>query len=283
MNIHITGSTYKCILLFLYMYVLAVLVYCATLAKSSKWSIAEFVAGLFWLPFCCIWVLAVNNIILYLFFLELLGLLALCGLLYTYCINDVWHSGKPHLNVKYLNATFNTKFLFIRTVLFFLWSSAISMILLFWGLINICTVYPIVDLSTVDIFFLYHAQSLQQQGTQVLLNNLPVVIFLIAICLKSAILPLHPWLVTLYNGMSIPTLMFYITFYYIYVLLIILNIAFSHLYLFNPVYYIVTVAIGCINLVVFLATIQSITTVRQLLAYSSVINIYLLAIILIIL
>jgi hypothetical protein len=101
---------------------------CAAI-KTTLPYIYEVVLGVVWLFWCVIWAFFVTNLIIFIFFLEIFGLLLLIILLYMFSIGRV--GGLITLNNKLFNTTYGAKFFFIQTFLFFLWSSVISMLFLF--------------------------------------------------------------------------------------------------------------------------------------------------------
>jgi hypothetical protein len=100
-----------------------------SLTRSTLPYLGEVVLGLYWLFWCFNWALCVTNLVIFIFFLEILGLALLVVFLYLFV--TARHVGLAQLNHKTFNTIYAAKFFFIQAFLFFLWSSVISMLLLF--------------------------------------------------------------------------------------------------------------------------------------------------------
>jgi formate hydrogenlyase subunit 3/multisubunit Na+/H+ antiporter MnhD subunit len=101
-------------------------------------------------------------------------------------------------------------------------------------------------------------------------------LFFFALLLKTAVLPLQFWLISFYKHLPLSLLFTYFGFYYIYFVVIILNLFFGYLYAFAPLWY--WYSLGAFGLTVVYAAFNLLeaTTLRGFFAYSSVINLFML-------
>lgn len=92
-----------------------------------------------------------SNLIIFIFFLEILGLLLLTALLYMFVTGR--HSGTIAVNHKLFNTSYGAKFFFIQAFIFFLWSSVISMLFLFWSSLYLAAAACTLELTLVELFY----------------------------------------------------------------------------------------------------------------------------------
>jgi hypothetical protein len=89
-------------------------------------------------------------------------------------------------------------------------------------------------------------------------------------------MPLHVWLVLFYKHMPLLALFLYFIFYYVYFIVVVFNLLFSLLYVFTHVWYCGAIALFGLSSLFMLVNLSEAFTFRQFLAYSSVINVFLL-------
>jgi hypothetical protein len=219
----------------------------------------------------------VTNLAIFIFFLEILGLLLLTALLYIFVIVR----RQVHLvalNFKLFNASYGSKFLFIQTLLFFLWSSAISMLLLFWGCLFIGVGCLSLELSLLELAYTFATLSsfapAQFGGAGVTSLFFVLFFFFFALLLKGAVVPLQLWLIIFYRYLPIAGLFTYLIFYYVYFIMVTFNLLFGYLYAFGVVWSLCGAVLFGIGAVFTLLNIGEALMFRSFLAYSSVINLF---------
>jgi hypothetical protein len=92
------------------------------------------------------------------------------------------------------------------------------------------------ELPLVELFFEFNMFSGNWAITGYWLVGIGF-IFFSAILLKTAIVPLQFWLIAFYKYLPLHLLFTYLSFYYIYFVVIIMNLFFGYLYVFSPLWY----------------------------------------------
>ena len=244
-----------------------------SMTRTTLPYLAEVCAAAIWLFWCFFWLFLVSNITIFIFFLELLGLLLLIVLLYLFIILDR-QLNSVGLNHKLFNTAYGSKFLFIQTLLFFLWSSALSMLLLFWGCLTLGVSCLSLDLLLVELFYTF--ASLAGDAVAGAAHFSLLFLFFFAVLLKGAIVPLQLWLVIFYKHLPLMALFSYLIFYYIYFIVVIFNFLFGYLYIFSQVWFAAAIMLFLVACAHSLLNLSEVFTFRSFLAYSSIINLFLL-------
>lgn len=245
-----------------------------SLFKTTLPYIFEIAVSLIWLFWCFFWVFSVTNLAIFIFFLEIFGLLLLVALLYTFVIFSR-QNYLITLNNKLFNTAYSSKFYFIQTLLFFLWSSAISMLLLFWGCLFLGLNCLSLDLTLVELFYNFSILSMRCSSYGGPFSvYLTMFLFFFAVLLKGAIVPVQAWLVIFYKHLPITGLFIYLTFYYIYFLFIIFNLLFGYLYAFTAIWLCAATALFSISILFAIFSVSEAFTFRNFIAYSSIINLF---------
>lgn len=229
-----------------------------------------------WLLWIFFWITLVNNLLIYVFFLEILSILLIVLLLYSYLV--VNYTGRASTGgLKLFNLQYTTKFLFFQAVLFFLWSSAVSMLLLFWSSVYLLHICFTLDFSVLNLLFLFETFYSNYNQTLIYYNFYFIYfIFFISILLKTAIVPMHIWLITFYKNLPILSIFFYLTLYYIYFIIIIFNLLFNYLFVFSAIWQFSFLTLLILNFFIFIFNVNEAYTFRSFIAISSILNLLLL-------
>jgi hypothetical protein len=238
--------------------------------KSTSFLVGESIVALCWLAWSVSCVFLLANIITYIFFLEVLGVLLTVSLLYHYmAFNPRPTPGKG------LNLRLSHQFKFIYSLLFFVWSSAVAMLLMFWvsslsGLFGVSLEAPVLSLT-----FSLQAGFLSLSVAGLTLGS-GLSLFFVAVMLKAAILPFQGWLITFYKSLSPTALYFYLLTYYVYFILVVYHLLFVLLSPMGHAWALALMLLLPANLVIGLLTLGEATRLKNLLAVSSAINLFIL-------
>jgi hypothetical protein len=205
-------------------------------------------------------------------------LLILLILLYMFVISNRQLQGVM-FNNKLFNTSYSSKFLFIQTLLFFLWSSAISMLCLFWSCVNLCTNCIGLDVTVIELF--YHFSLISHSGISFFSLYTSLFVFFFAVLLKSSIIPLQAWLVIFYKHLPLPALFSYLSFYYVYFIFTIFTLFFGYLYPFAVIWLYGISLLVMTGIIFAIFNISEAFTFRNFIAYSSIINLFFLFIFLV--
>lgn len=164
----------------------------AVVVKTTQYFLLELFVFNLWLVLSYFWVLFVTNLVIYLFFFEIFGLLLIMAVLYMYLATS--RASRVGLaSASLFNAAYGGKVLLIQTILFFLWSSALSMILLFWACTYIVDLCYSLELSLLEVYMSCELVAANQGGRVFGSNLTPIlIIFFYALLVKAAAAPLHP-------------------------------------------------------------------------------------------
>jgi hypothetical protein len=229
-----------------------------------------------WLLWIFFWITLVNNLLIYIFFLEILSILLIVLLLYSYLIAN-YTGGVSATGLKLFNLQYTTKFLFFQAILFFLWSSSISMLLLFWSCVYLLHICFTLDFSILNLLFSFDTFYLSYNQTLSYYNFYFVYFtFFVSILLKTAIVPMHMWLITFYKNLPLLSIFFYLLLYYIYFIIIVFNLLFNYLLIFSIIWKFSFLILLILNFFIFIFNINETYTFRSFIAVSSVLNLFLL-------
>jgi NADH:ubiquinone oxidoreductase subunit 2 (subunit N) len=101
-------------------------------------------------------------------------------------------------------------------------------------------------------------------------------LFFVAVMLKAAILPFQGWLITFYRSLSPTALYFYLLTYYIYFILVVYHLLFVLLSPLGHTWALTLMLLLPANLAIGLLTLGEATRLKNLLAVSSAINLFIL-------
>lgn len=239
-------------------------------AQTTLPYIFEFLLTLLWLFWCFFWLLLVSNLLIFLFFFEIVGLLLLIALLYLFVLASR-QVGGLRSNGKLLNYAVGAKFLFMQTLLFFLWSSALSMLCLFWGSLALGSNCFSLELSLIELFYDFGAWGHNPRSSWFLVISLFT--FFFAALLKGAVVPLQLWLVVFYRHLPLAGIFVYLIFYYTYFIFVLFTLLFGYLYALSGLWNVAIFILLAFGTLHALGNLSEASAFRSLLAYSSIINI----------
>jgi NADH:ubiquinone oxidoreductase subunit 2 (subunit N) len=101
-------------------------------------------------------------------------------------------------------------------------------------------------------------------------------LFFVAVMLKAAILPFQGWLITFYRSLSPTALYLYLLTYYIYFILVVYHLLFALLSPLGHTWALMLMLFLPANLAAGLLTLGEATRLKNLLAVSSAINLFIL-------
>lgn len=240
-----------------------------TFLKITTYVIFELGLLLFWIFIILNFLFLSNNLLLYIFFFEFLTIFIIMLILFCETLTT---SGSLSFGLffKTVNNIYNKRLQSILSLLIFIWSSAIAMIIIFWSLKSLdFTMLTMTAGISINIF-------VTTEILEKIINYFFILFFLFtAILLKTAILPLHFWLLLFYKNLSILSFFLYLLFYYIYFIFLICNLIYfifsSYCYLWQ-IYLICFLILNCITIVF---NFYNVWTLRGFFAISSIINLFL--------
>ena len=195
--------------------------------KTSQNYYSEIIIAIWWIFFIVIWSLSINSLISFIILIEVLNLLILILIYYTFIVNRSYSN--IFLNYKFINLQFSVKSSFVLSILFFIWCSAITLLLLFWSLSQILVLAHSLNITFLELTLYFN---LAWSGWLNLYSVvLPLFILFFCLLLKIAILPMQFWLISFYKNFPLISLVFYLLFFYIYSIIIFFN-CFFWLFLF---------------------------------------------------
>jgi hypothetical protein len=217
----------------------------------------------------------VNSLYTFLFLIEVISSL----LFYKFTVSKIWFKSNNELT-KTKNKFLKTLPQQYMTMLFFqFWSTFFSTILIFVSLLNIFSIFGTTEWVYMDILFKLGVGSGYIDNHYYFIALL--IPLLIGIFLKLGVTPLHLYKIEVYKGLPFVTVFFYTTYFFLsfiiffcYLLMYLLN--FFDMYwisLFPPLF-----TIGAVFVVALLFDVQY---VKAFFAYSTVINVLLIFLILI--
>ena len=217
----------------------------------------------------------VNSLYTFLFVLEVISSL----LFYKFTVSKIWFKSNNDLT-KTKNKFIKTLPQQYMTMLFFqFWSTFFSTILIFISLLNIFSIFGTTEWIYMNVLFqLGSASGYLDNNYYFLVLLIP---FLIGIFLKLGITPLHLYKIEVYKGLPFVTIFFYTTYFFFsfisffcYLLMFLLD--------FFGIYWIILFpslfVLGAFFLVALLFDVQY---VKAFFAYSTIINVLLIFLILI--
>jgi len=129
------------------------------------------------------------------------------------------------------------------------------------------------ELPLVELFYEFNVSSGGMAAGSYWLIGLGF-FFFTAILLKTAVLPLQFWLVAFYKHLPLQLLFTYLSFYYVYFILVIMNLFFGYLYVFSAMWYYYCLSSFGLTIIYTAFNLTEALTVRGFFAYSSVINLF---------
>lgn len=258
--------------LFLLFFFKSYLIANALVFKSSQNYFSEIIISIWWIFYIIMWLFVVNSVLSFIILIEILNILILIIIYYTFVINRNFST--IFLNYKYINFYFNIKFSFIISLLFFVWCSAIVLLLLFWSISYITTISYSLNFSVLEVLFLFN---ISWSGW---LNTYAYIfiffIFFFCILLKIAILPMQFWLIFFYKNLSLLSLVFYLLFFYVYSIVVFFNIFFGYFYFLNIFWFIFFFILLIFSFFFIFFNFSEIYLLKNFLAISSIVNILIL-------
>lgn len=201
-----------------------------------------------------------NNILVFLFFIEMLAVLVF----YKLISSKIWFKKiKGKVNDK-------TPQKYVNMVFFQFWVTFFSTIFVVFFYINVLYLYGTTDWSLTQ-FVNVNTLTIFYKSTNNSLKIL-ILIFIFSIIFKLGVTPLHLFKLEVYKGIPLLSVLFY-TIYFLLIFLFffltfIADLSISFDYLFYPFFFILVIA-GCMYLT---SLIFDINFIKVFLAYSTIIN-----------
>ena len=158
---------------------------------------------------------SVNNLFTLIFFLEILATLVNLLLITSTFSTTTFYNNLNLQNHQYFQGT--TPFTFLQTLITYFWISLIAALNLFLFLLLAYLRWFSFEWSLLEVVFQYNL--FQTSLKSLTVGAVIWANFVAAFFLKGGIVPFFLWKPTFFKGLPLPTLMFYVTVYYFWLLL----------------------------------------------------------------
>nr|QPL15915.1 NADH dehydrogenase subunit 2a [Strombidium sp.] len=248
-------------------FLLMILIYTTSFYLSSK-EIYDYFMVLINFNLWIIMLHFTNSLFSVMFIIEVLTTLIL--LLNT---TSVFSTTYFNLNYKFSYYTFNHKNLpssFIKSILFYFWTSLIASLMLFFFLLFFYQKINTFDWYLIEYIFTYF---INFNSTQVIFKfSLVWYLLIFTFFLKCGLMPYFIWKPTYFKGVSYYTLFWYITYFYFFLFIFITQLFINYLsIIFYQYIYLITIFV-LIGLVLLNLIMLETYYIKSFLAISSILN-----------
>lgn len=266
---HITFSSFQLKIIYLillsYFLTLSLLLRLSLSLSDDKLDFILSTTNLFyWIMF----IFMTNNLFTFIFIVEILSisvmLLNTTSIFYENNLNQKSNFSNNYaffLNLPYFK---------VNSLLLYFWVSFIASTNLFIFLYLYIYYFLTLDLVLSEVVLSY------LKVTWGVFSFLPYLftwsVFLISIFVKCGLVPFFMWKPNFFKGISFKYLFVYITFYYFFTLIFILNFVFVELVEYVSIFIIGSVILLISGLLIILTQLYSVTYIKSFLAYSSILN-----------
>lgn len=217
----------------------------------------------------------ITNFITFIFFFELLSLSMLL-VLALFINNNQWCFFKITGHGKFLN--FN---LFIYSFIYLFWISFLAIINLFVLLIYIFKSLATLDFSLFEIIILHNLSLLSFSN----FSNLLIIwcVYLFSFFLKLGLVPFFLWKPNFFKSIPLAYIYIYVGYFFYFLFLFFLNLIYSSFYLWVTYLISINLILAFFGFIILVFSLLNITNIKIFIAFSSILNSFLLFIVMLVL
>lgn len=217
----------------------------------------------------------ITNFITFIFFFELLSLSMLL-VLALFINNNKWCFFKVTGHEKFLN--FN---LFIYSFIYLFWISFLAIINLFVLLIYIFKSLVTLDFSLFEVIILHNLSLISFSN----FSNLLIIwcVYLFSFFLKLGLVPFFLWKPNFFKSIPLAYIYIYVGYFFYFLFLFFLNLLYSSFYLWVTYLIYINLILAFFGFIILVFSLLNITNIKIFIAFSSILNSFLLFITILIL